>query len=91
MIITKNTPFSQEEIKKLAEQFEVYIKTVIDVRKRVCSAGMDRHFEGEQILLQQGSAQSDIWGGGIDLGSEEIDFNLEFPDALRRGSPSLRG
>ena len=22
---------------------------------------MDRHFEGEQIFLQQGSKQSDIW------------------------------
>ncbi len=36
---------------------------------------MDRHFEGEQILLQSGSHQSDIWGGGIDLETKEIDFN----------------
>lgn len=36
---------------------------------------MDRHFEGEEILLIQGSNQSDIWGGGIDLETKEIDFN----------------
>ena len=36
---------------------------------------MDRHFKGEQILLNQGSKQSDIWGGGIDLETKTIDFN----------------
>jgi len=75
MILTKSEPFTAEEIEQLKEQFEVYIKTVIDVEKKVCSAGMDRHFEGEQILLAQGSQQKDLWGGGIDLETKEIDFN----------------
>ncbi len=75
MIITKSEPFSSLEIEQLAEQFEVYIKTVIDIEKKVCSAGMDRHFEGEQLLLVQGSQQKNLWGGGIDLETKEIDFN----------------
>ena len=75
MIITKSTPFTKNELKSLKEQFKVYIKTVIDVDKSVCTAGMNRHFEGEKILLEQGSKQSNIWGGGIDLETKEIDFN----------------
>jgi len=75
MIITSKDPFSQQDLIKLKEQFEVYIKTVIDINKKICCAGMDRHFEGEQILLQKGSKQKDIWGGGIDLETNEIDFN----------------
>lgn len=75
MIITKTTPFSSEEIKQLQEQFDVYIKTVIDIEKKICAAGMDRHFEGEQILLRMGSNQHKIWGGGLDLETKEIDFN----------------
>ena len=75
MIITKNKPYSKEEIEQLSEEFEVYIKTVIDIENKVCSAGMNRHFEGEQILLGNGSKQSNIWGGGIDLETKEIDFN----------------
>ena len=75
MIITKSESFTKVEIEKLKEQFEVYIKTVIDIENKVCSAGMDRHFEGEQILLSQGSKQSNIWGGGIDLETKTIDFN----------------
>lgn len=69
------TPFTLEQIESLKEQFDVYIKTVIDVDRKVCVAGMDRHFEGEKILLEDGSYQSNIWGGGIDIASKEIDFN----------------
>ncbi len=75
MIITKSEPFTPDEIEKLKEVFDVYIKTVIDVQKRICTAGMDRHFEGEKILLEQGSKQSSIWGGGVDLETKSVDFN----------------
>ena len=75
MIITKNEPFTEEEIKRLREQFDIYIKTVIDTEEKICSAGCDRHFESEQLLLQQGSKQHDIWGGGIDLETKSIDYN----------------
>jgi hypothetical protein len=75
VIITKTKPYSKGEIEKLREQFDVYIKTVIDIEKKICSAGCDRHFESEKILLDGGSKQKDIWGGGIDLDVKKIDHN----------------
>ena len=75
MIITKSDHFTKEEIEKLRELFDVYIKTVIDVEKKICSAGADRHFESEQVLLKDGSKQSDLWGGGIDIQTKTIDCN----------------
>ncbi|HLC94505.1 MAG TPA: DUF5674 family protein [Patescibacteria group bacterium] len=72
-IITKSKPYTKEEIEKLKELFDVYIKTVIDVREKVCSAGADRHFDNEQIMLQGGSKQENLWGGGIDLETMSID------------------
>lgn len=75
MIITKSEPFTAEEIESVKERFAVYIKTVIDIERRVCSAGADRHFESEEILLEQGSKQPNIWGGGIDLETKTVDFN----------------
>lgn len=75
MIITKSEPFTKEEIEKLKELFDVYIKTVIDVEKKICSAGADRHFESEKVLLEEGSKQSDLWGGGIDVETKIIDCN----------------
>lgn len=75
MIITKIEPFTLSEIEQVKERFGIYIKTVIDIEKKICSAGADRHFESEGILLKNGSQQSNIWGGGIDLESKVIDFN----------------
>lgn len=75
MIITKTQAYTKEEIEKLREFFDVYIKTVIDVKRKICSAGCDRHFESEKILLDRGSNQKDLWGGGIDIESKVIDTN----------------
>ncbi|MBI3255396.1 MAG: hypothetical protein HYZ63_00310 [Candidatus Andersenbacteria bacterium] len=75
MIVTKSAPFTKEEIEQVKGEFEVYIKTVIDIERNICSAGASRHFESEQILLEQGSKQLNVWGGGIDVETQTIDFN----------------
>jgi hypothetical protein len=75
MIIKSTSPYTQLQIQQLSEEYEVYIKTVMDIRKRICVAGMNMHYEGETLLLKDGSDQSDLWGGGIDLETKEIDFN----------------
>lgn len=75
MIITKKEPYTKQEVEQLRERFDTYIKTVIDVEKRTCSAGADRHFELEKILLNQGSSQLKLWGGGIDIETKVIDCN----------------
>lgn len=75
MIVTKSQPFTKIEIGQLKEEFDVYIKTVIDIERKICSAGANRHFESEKILLDQGSEQKDLWGGGVDIETKIIDFN----------------
>ena len=75
MIITKITPYTKKEMIKLQEQFDIYIKTVIDIEKKICSAGCDLHADSEKLLLQEGSSQANLWGGGINLETKEIDFN----------------
>lgn len=75
MVITTTVPYTKEQIEQLKEQFDSYIKTVIDVEQKICIAGMDRHYEGEQQLLTTSSKQSKLWGGGIELTTKEIDYN----------------
>lgn len=88
MIITKSKPFTAKEISKLRQLFDVYIKTVIDVRQKICSAGCDRHFESEKILLNRGSSQKDLWGGGIDLETNIIDCNSVINIRSHQGNTS---
>lgn len=75
MIITKSEPFTKEEVEKVAEDLDKYIKVVIDVKRNILAAGGIRHVEAEQILISQGSNQKDLWGGGLDLMTGSMDYD----------------
>lgn len=74
MILTKTEPFTKEEIEKLQEAHGSYIKAVIDLSKKICSAGPSVHRESEIILLESGSEHENVWGGGIITDTKEITF-----------------
>jgi len=61
--------------KKIAEDLKGYIKVVVDVRRKILVAGGEKHVDAEQLLLQDGSRQQDLWGGGLDLETGEMDFD----------------
>jgi len=66
---------TQEELKKISSHFKGYIKLVVDVERSILAGGADRHFDEERALLEDGSKQEDLWGGGIDLETGETDYN----------------
>ena len=75
MILVLDKKATSKEIKQLAEHFGGYIKVVIDVQKMILAGGADRHFEEEEFLLKRGSLQKNLWGGGFDINTGEIDYN----------------
>ena len=75
MLSIIRTKVDPETRKKVAEDLKGYIKVVVDVRRRVLSAGGEKHVDGEQLLLQDGSHQEDLWGAGLDLETNEMDFD----------------
>ncbi len=72
--IIKNR-IDKETLEKAAIDLEGYIKVVIDIEEEILSAGGTRHVDGEQLLLKEGSLQKNLWGGGFDLETGEIDFD----------------
>ncbi|MEK7129889.1 MAG: DUF5674 family protein [Patescibacteria group bacterium] len=75
MLLVLTTPADPETKKKVSEDLAGYVKVVVDVSRGILAAGGLRHVEGEQTLLSQGSKQEDLWGGGIDMETGEIDFD----------------
>jgi len=61
------------QIKKLQNKWGDYLKLTIDIENSWLIAGGELHSDGEKLLLDKGSNQDDIWGGGIDLESKQID------------------
>ena len=74
-VLTLTQKATPEEIKLVSEHFHGFIKVVVDVENGILCAGADRHVDEEQELLKSGSKQSNLWGGGLDLESGEIDYN----------------
>lgn len=75
MLLVIDSKVDEETLKKVAEDLEGYIKVVVDIEKGILTAGGLRHFEGEGLLLKEGSRQENLWGGGLDLETGEIDFD----------------
>lgn len=60
-IIREKIP--REELKKAAEQgFGDFVKAVVDIEQRIMAIGGELHADEEAILLEQGSAQNNLWG-----------------------------
>jgi hypothetical protein len=44
------------------ERFEDMVKYVVDVERGVIAIGGEMHVDGEQLLLESGSRQVNLWG-----------------------------
>lgn len=75
MLLLIKTPISGSDLEKVSEDFNGYIKVVVDTDKKILTAGGKKHIDGEQLLLENGSKQGDLWGGGLDLETMEIDYD----------------
>jgi len=75
MLIIIHNRINSEILKQVAEDLKGYIKVVVDVRRKILSAGGEKHVDGEQLLLKDGSRQEDLWGAGLDLETDEMDFD----------------
>ena len=82
------------ELKELAkEQFGDMVKAVVDVARGIMVVGASMHADEEQILLETGSKQENLWGVNI-YPDQPQDSWLEFDSMInirpRQGNRSRR-
>lgn len=73
MIIILSKPATDEDIKKASQHYPDYVKITIDIKKNIVVLGGEYHFDAEQKLLEIGSKQEDIWGGGLELSTKTLE------------------
>lgn len=88
MLIVIRKKATKEEIGKMAEDLLGFIKVVVDIENKILAGGGQRHVEGEQKLLREGSKQSNLWGGGFDTETKEIDYNSMINLRVSQDNPS---
>ena len=75
MIILLKNKATKKEIYEAGKNLDQYIKFVVDIETGVLTIGGDRHYQGEELLLKNGSKQENLWGGGYDLISKKVDYD----------------
>ena len=60
----------------------------MDVERRILTAGGTKHTDGEALLLENGSRQEHLWGGGLDLETGAVDFDSMINIRPRQDNPS---
>lgn len=90
MLLIINKRATQEEIKKMAEDFDGYIKVVVDLELKILAGGGKRHVEGEQKLLNDGSKQQNLWGGGVDFANKRNRLQFNNKSSSKRGQSVKR-
>jgi hypothetical protein len=63
---------------ELKSNYGALVKAVVDIERAIMIAGMTMHSDGEEVLLESGSKQADLWGINLYLqqsGDEWIEYD----------------
>lgn len=62
MILIIREPANSRQTDRMLRIYGDYIKIVVDIERRILAGGGDLHRDCEEILLNDGSLQKDLWG-----------------------------
>ena len=65
---------TQKEIEQMLQELETYIKLAVDVERDILAGGGEYHADCEEVLLENGSRQEDIWGADWYPDSKTVAF-----------------
>lgn len=88
VIILRRKP-TPDEIKAMSEEFGTYLKLVVDLENKIMTGGGELHADGEKELLSQGSKQIDLWGGGYDQLTKNVDYLALINIRAQDGNPGM--
>jgi hypothetical protein len=62
-IVVVSSRIEPEVLARLVDLFfEDMVKYVVDIKRRVAAVGGELHADAEELLLESGSNQNDLWG-----------------------------
>jgi hypothetical protein len=63
VVVVSGARLDPAELRRLVDLFfEDMVKYVVDVERGVAAVGGEMHADAEQVLLEGGSRQADLWG-----------------------------
>ena len=78
------TPTKKADLITSSSNFidENTIKAVVDINRGLLAVDSPMHYDCEQLLLENGSRQEDLWGINLYLDEDNIDDIVEFDSMI---------
>jgi len=74
MVVIFKDKATKEQIEEVTRVYPGYTKVVVDIENGLVAAGSEYHIDCEQALIDSGSIQENLWGGGFRFENKEVDF-----------------
>ena len=78
-----------QQVREMLEALKTYIKLAVDVQRRLLAGGGELHADCEEILLEYGSQQANIWGADWFPESRKVRFESLINIRPKQGNRSL--
>src|SRR2546430_17554646 len=91
-ILVVERRIARDDLVRLLRLFGDMVKYVVDVERGVVALGGELHADAEQVLLEQGSRQADLWGANYYPGRGRegcIEFTSLINIRPARGNPGM--
>lgn len=77
-------PITKQDLISSSTSFidEYVIKGAVDIKRGLLAVDSPMHYDCEQLLLEDGSDQYDIWGINLYLDEDDIDDLVEFDSMI---------
>ena len=79
-----DNPTTKPDLIKSSTNFidENTIKGVVDIKRELLAVDSPMHYDCEQLLIENGSNQADLWGINLYLDEDDLDDMVEFDSMI---------
>ena len=77
------------QLEGMLQEYGSMIKIAVDTRRAILAGGGEMHTDCEQVLLENGSEQDDIWGANWYHAEQRIEFEAIINVRPRLGNRSI--
>ncbi len=63
-----------EQMRRMLETLQTYVKLAVDVRRKIVGGGGAMHADCKAVLLEDGSQQADVWGADWSPKTRKVRF-----------------
>ncbi|HEV7670661.1 MAG TPA: DUF5674 family protein [Thermoanaerobaculia bacterium] len=82
VMVDADHPIESTELSRLTDLFfKDMVKYVVDIERRVAAIGGELHADAEEMLLEAGSRQNDLWGANF-YPDKDPDERIEYTSLI---------